>query len=51
MSEQETIRLELTNEQKAQIKAATGKDLDQIELSVMELETRIAPGKVFPTKP
>ena len=45
MSKQETIRLELTKEQKAQVKAATGKEVGEVELSVMELEERIAPRK------
>jgi hypothetical protein len=45
MSKQETIRLELTKEQKDQVKAATGKDVGELELSVMELEERIAPSK------
>jgi hypothetical protein len=42
MSEQK-IRLELTAEQKAQIKAATGKDARTLELNAEELEDRIAP--------
>jgi hypothetical protein len=43
MSEQKPIRLELTEEQKAQVKAATGKDARAIELNAEELEERIAP--------
>ena len=43
MSEQKHIRLELTEEQKAQIKAATGKDARTLELNAEELEDRIAP--------
>jgi hypothetical protein len=43
MSEQKPIRLELTDEQKAQVKAATGKDARAIELNAEELEERIAP--------
>jgi hypothetical protein len=39
------IRLELTEEQKAQVKAATGKDARALELNVEELEERIAPTK------
>lgn len=42
MSDQK-IRLELTEEQKAQVKAVTGKDAGTIELGVEELEERIAP--------
>jgi len=43
MSDQKHIRLELTEEQKAQVKAATGKDARALELGVQELEERIAP--------
>src|SRR4029079_18478046 len=43
MSEQKHVRLELTEEQKAQVKAATGKDARAIELNAEELESRIAP--------
>ena len=37
------IRLTLTPEQKEQIRKATGKDAEALELSVEELEERIAP--------
>jgi uncharacterized small protein (DUF1192 family) len=44
MSEgKEQVRIPLTPEQKAQIKNATGKDAGALELSVQELEERIAP--------
>jgi hypothetical protein len=43
MSDQKHVRLELTEEQKAQVKAATGKDARAIELDAEELEERIAP--------
>jgi len=43
MSDQSHIRIELTEEQKAQVKAATGKDARAIEFGVEELEERIAP--------
>ena len=43
MSEKNQVRIELTEEQKAQIKAATGKDARALELGVEELEERIAP--------
>jgi hypothetical protein len=39
----ETFRMTLTEEQKEQIRRATGKDAESIELSVEELEERIAP--------
>ena len=38
------ITLKLSAEQKKQIKDATGKTAEQLELSVEELEQRIAPG-------
>jgi hypothetical protein len=39
----EVVRINLTPEQKAQIKEQTGKDADSLELKVSELEERIAP--------
>jgi uncharacterized small protein (DUF1192 family) len=39
----EQVRIKLTPEQKAEIKNATGKDAEAVELSVEELEERIAP--------
>lgn len=41
--ESETIRIDLTPEQKEQVKRQTGKDAAAIELNVEELEERIAP--------
>ena len=38
-----TIRIELTTEQKRIVKAATERDADALELSVEALEERIAP--------
>ena len=43
MSDQKQVRLELTEEQMAQVKAATGKDVRALDLSAEELEERIAP--------
>lgn len=43
MANEKPVRLELTDAQKAQVKAATGKDASAIELNVQELEERIAP--------
>jgi len=37
------IRIDLTPEQKAKVREATGKDAEAVELSVEELEERIAP--------
>ncbi|HEX5072380.1 MAG TPA: hypothetical protein VFW03_04225 [Gemmatimonadaceae bacterium] len=42
-SEKEIVRIELTPEQKQLIKKQTGKDAEAVELSVHELEERIAP--------
>lgn len=42
----EQFRIHLTPEQKSQVKSATGKDAEAVELSVEELEERIAPTKV-----
>ena len=39
------IRIDLTSEQKAEIRRATGKDAETIELSVEDLEERIAPAR------
>jgi hypothetical protein len=39
----EMIRIDLNNTQKAQVKQATGKDAEAIELNAQELEERIAP--------
>jgi uncharacterized small protein (DUF1192 family) len=38
-----SFRLTLTPEQKTQVRQATGKDAEAVELSVEELEERIAP--------
>ena len=46
-SSKNPIRIELTPEQKAQVRQATGKDADAVELSVEELEERIAPRHKF----
>jgi len=37
------VRLELTNEQKQQVRNSIGREADAIELSAKELEERIAP--------
>jgi len=41
--ETEIVRIDLTAEQKEQVKAATDMTADAIELTVQELEARIAP--------
>jgi len=40
----QVIRIDLTTEQKQQLKAAIGKDAQAIELTLRELEQRIVPG-------
>jgi hypothetical protein len=46
-SEKNQVRIELTPEQKANIRSATGKDAEAVEFTVDELEARIAPTKLF----
>lgn len=48
MSEQKKnpVRLQLTDEQKQQIRQATGQDADSIEFDAEELEDRVAPAKI-----
>ena len=41
--ENQPIRIELTEAQKKQIREATGKDAEAIELTAKELEERISP--------
>jgi hypothetical protein len=43
MDAKDSFRIRLTPEQQDQVRRATGKDADAIELSVEELEERIAP--------
>jgi hypothetical protein len=42
----EQVRIQLTPDQKAQVKAATSKDAEAIELTATELEERIAPLRI-----
>jgi hypothetical protein len=42
-----SITLNLTPEQQEQVRQATGKLTDTVELNIMELEERIAPAKKF----
>ncbi len=44
--EKEIVRIDLTNEQKQVVKKETGKDIESIELTVGELEDRIAPIRI-----
>jgi hypothetical protein len=45
--EQEIVRIDLTPEQKDLVKKETGKDADAVELTVSELEERIAPRPAY----
>jgi hypothetical protein len=47
MEKKQTFRLSLTADQKKAIQQATGKQAEVLELSVEELEERIAPSKLF----
>lgn len=47
MSDKQTVRVTLTEEQKAQIAKATGRAAEALEFDVKELEERIAPRKVL----
>jgi uncharacterized small protein (DUF1192 family) len=42
------VRIKLTPEQQAEVRRATGKNAEALELSVQELEERIAPIKLTP---
>ena len=44
-NEKEIVRIDLNQPQKEQLKAKTGRDAEAIELTVEELEERIAPRK------
>ena len=44
----EPVRIKLTDEQKAAIRNVTGKDAEALELTVEELEERIAPALARP---
>ena len=44
----DNIRIKLTPEQQKEVQKATGKNAEALELSVQELEERIAPATVRP---
>ena len=44
-SKKELVRISLTEDQKKAVREATGKDAEAIELTVDELEERIAPAR------
>ncbi len=43
MEKKKPVRLQLTEEQKQQVREATGKEAEAIELTVEELEERVSP--------
>jgi hypothetical protein len=45
MEKQGRVEIRLTEAQKAQVRAATGQNAETVELTVEELEERIAPSK------
>jgi uncharacterized small protein (DUF1192 family) len=47
MADQKHVKIELTPDQKAELEKNTGKTVEAIELSVEELEQRIAPMQMF----
>ena len=46
-NENEIVRIDLTQEQKEQVKTATDKSAEAIELTVKELEARITPYRIL----
>lgn len=48
MTNQPSFKINLTDEQKKVIRAATGKDAEALELTAQELEERIAPMRAMP---
>lgn len=49
-AKKESVRIELTPEQRELVHKATGKDAQALELDVEELEERIAPAMARPGK-
>ena len=47
-NEKDIVRIDLTKEQKQQVKKETGKQVEAIELTVSELEERVAPMQIQP---
>jgi hypothetical protein len=45
MKQEERVRIELTEEQKKQVKEASGQDVTSLDFTPQELEERIAPKK------
>ena len=47
--ENQQVRIKLTEAQKAEVRKATGKNAEAIDLTVEELEERVAPAQLWPT--
>jgi hypothetical protein len=45
-SPKNTVRIELTEEQRKQLREQTGQDVDSVELTVEQLEDRVAPRSI-----
>jgi hypothetical protein len=45
-NQKNTVRIELTEEQRKQLRDQTGQELDTVELTVEQLEDRIAPRSI-----
>ena len=43
----QTVRIELTPEQKKQVKEVSGEDVNTLDLQIQELEERVAPRMVY----
>ena len=43
----QTVRIELTPEQKKQVKEVSGEDVSTLDLQIQELEERVAPRMVY----
>lgn len=47
MADKDRVKIKLTPEQREQVRNATGKNADTLELTAQELEERIAPIRAF----
>ena len=49
MADKDRVQIKLTSEQREQVRQATGKNADTLELTAQEMEERIAPLRAGPT--
>ena len=47
MTKQPSVKIELTPEQKKKIKDETGEDVSSLDLTIQELEERVAPLRLY----